>query len=136
MSSAPLQITDAECAVLEALWDDGPQTIRDLTMRLYPSVSVSDYATVQKLLERLEAKSCVTRDRSGHAHVFRATRHRSDLIGSQLQQVANKLCDGSLAPVLMHLVQASKLSKSDRAMLRRLLADAENKKSSATKRSP
>jgi predicted transcriptional regulator len=130
MSSRPLQITDAEFAVLEALWEIGPNTIRDLTLRLYPSAAVSNYATVQKLLERLEAKGCVARDRSGHAHLFRAVRDRGDLIGSQLQQLADKLCDGSMTPVLMHLVQATRLTKSQREMLRQMLNDSVKKPSS------
>jgi BlaI family transcriptional regulator, penicillinase repressor len=126
---ATLAITDAEFAVLEALWKHQPQTIRELTGRLYPGSSVSDYATVQKLLERLEAKRCVRRDRSEHAHVFTATRDRSDLIDSQLQQLADKLCEGSLTPVLLHLVQATKLSKREREILRQMLDDARDKKS-------
>jgi len=130
MPRRQLQITDAEFAVLEALWDAGPNTIRDLTLRLYLSAAVSNYATVQKLLERLEAKGCVARDRSGHAHVFRAVRERGDLIGSQLQQLADKLCDGSMTPVLMHLVQATRLSKAQREMLRQMLNDSGKKPSS------
>jgi BlaI family transcriptional regulator, penicillinase repressor len=130
MSRRKLQITDAEFAVLEALWDVGSNTIRDLTLRLYPSAAASNYATVQKLLERLETKGCVARDRSEHAHVFRAVCERGDLIGSQLQQLADKLCDGSMAPVLMHLVQATRLSKSQREMLRQMLDDSAKKPSS------
>jgi BlaI family transcriptional regulator, penicillinase repressor len=131
-----VRITDAEFAILEALWDAGEQPIRDLTARLYPSASVSDYATVQKLLERLEAKGCVARDRSRHAHVFRAAKQRDDLIGSRLRQLAEQLCDGSLTPVLLHLVQRAKLSKSERNALRKMLDDhdgpaaAKGKKSS------
>jgi predicted transcriptional regulator len=129
----PVTVTDAEFAVLEALWKLGPRTIRELTSELYPSASLSDYATVQKLLERLEAKHSVRRDRSRHAHVFHATRERGDLIGGRLQQLADKLCDGSLTPVLMHLVQATKLSKRDREMLRQFL-DEDNAKESARRR--
>ena len=43
-----------------------------LTDRVYPRGGASAYATVQKLLERLEDKECVRRDRSAMAHVFRA----------------------------------------------------------------
>ena len=131
-----VRITDAEFAVLEALWDGGDQPIRDLTARLYPAASVSDYATVQKLLERLEAKGCVSRDRSKHAHVFHAAKQRGDLIGNRLRQLAEQLCDGSLTPVLLHLVQGAKLSKSERNALRKMLdshdeqAPAKGKKSS------
>ena len=135
MANRRLTITDAEFAVLEALWEAGPQTIRELTLGLYPQGSVSDYATVQKLLERLEGKGCVRRDRSRHAHLFQAARERADLLDSQLKQVADKLCEGSLAPVLMHLVQATNLSKRQREALRQLLDDADAKAKSGRRSS-
>ena len=72
MAKRRIALTDAEFAVLEPLWQGGPLTIRQLTAAVYPRQTVSDYATVQKLLERLEAKRCVRRDRARQAHVFHA----------------------------------------------------------------
>jgi predicted transcriptional regulator len=115
------RLTDAEFAVLEVLWHNGPQTIREITPRLYSQCSVSDYATVQKLLERLEVKKCVQRDRTNHAHVFRACTERADVIDGELRRMADKLCDGSLTPVLMHLVQGAKLTKKDRELIRKMI---------------
>jgi predicted transcriptional regulator len=103
------------------LWLSGPQTIRQLTARLYPAQSTSDYATVQKLLGRLERKRCVKRDRRGLAHVFRAAVAREDLIDEQLREIADRLCDGSLVPVLSQLVRRVSLSRADREELRKLL---------------
>jgi BlaI family penicillinase repressor len=121
MSPARIHLTDAEFAVLEPLWQRGPQTIRQLTATLYPKQTVSDYATVQKLLERLEAKDCVARDRAQPAHVFRAVVAREALIDDELQQIADRLCDGSLVPVLNQLVRRCRLSKKDRDLLRKLI---------------
>ncbi len=125
MSPARIHLTDAEFAVLEPLWQRGPQTIRQLTATLYPAQTVSDYSTVQKLLERLEGKGCVKRDRSGQAHVFRATVKREDLIDDELQEIADRLCDGSLVPVLNQLVRRASLSKKDREQLRKLIQESE-----------
>jgi predicted transcriptional regulator len=130
MNQESTPVTDAELAVLEALWEHGPATIRALTSRLYPRGSASDYATVQKLLERLEDKGCVARDRSAFAHCFAATVAREHLIGQQLESVAHKLCEGSLTPLLLHLVQATPLTSAQRAELRRMLDAADD---SATK---
>ena len=121
MCPARIHLTEAEFAVLEPLWFAGPQTIRQLTARLYPKQSISDYATVQKLLERLEGKRCVARDRAGLAHVFRAAVKREDLIDQQLADIADRLCDGSLVPVLNQLVRRVSLSEKDREQLRKLL---------------
>src|SRR5262245_5428058 len=99
MARTPQDITDAELAVLQVLWDQGPATIRHITDILYPDGRTSHYATVQKLLERLEGKRLegkpiVTRDRAASVHVFAAAIDRDDLIGRRLQSVAEKLCGG------------------------------------------
>lgn len=129
MARTPQEITDAELAVLQALWDAaGPCTIRALTDRLYPQGTASCYATVQKLLERLEGKGCVRRNRAESVHTFAATVCRDELIGRRLRSVAEKLCGGSLAPLLTHLVKAEKLSPADRAELRNLIDELERRK--------
>ena len=114
-------VTDAELAVLQALWDAGPATIRQLVERVYGQTNTSAYATVQKLLERLEGKGCVGRDRSGAVHVFRAVVDRDQLIGRRLRAVADSLCGGSLAPLLSHLVEGKGLSPDERRELRAMI---------------
>jgi len=114
-------VTDAELTVMKALWARGPSTIRELTDDLYPGGGPSHYATVQKLLERLEAKGCVARDRRTFAHTFRAQIERADVIDQQLAEVAEKLCEGSLTPLLTPLVGSVKLSRDQVSELRKLV---------------
>src|SRR5260370_2407809 len=94
------ELPDAELAVLQQLWEQGPATIRQLADALYPEGTDAHYATVQKLLERLEAKGCAGRDRSVHAHVFHATIDRAEITGRRLQAIAQHLCRASLTPLL------------------------------------
>ena len=115
------QVTDAELAILETLWQHGAATKRQIADQLYPSCGESELATVQKLLERLEAKGHITRDRSSVAHVFSATTTRTAFAGQQLEALAQKLSGGSLAPLLVHLVEAKRLSARDREKIRKLL---------------
>jgi BlaI family penicillinase repressor len=127
MARTPQDVTDAELAILELLWDQGPTAIRQLTEQLYPQGGRAHYATVQTLLERLEAKNFVHRDRSAAAHTFRAAVGRDELIGRRLQATAEKLCGGSFTPLLMHLVRARKLSTREREELRALIDDLDAK---------
>src|SRR4051812_33315770 len=110
MARPPSEITDAELAVLQVLWELESATIRQLTARIYPGGSPSQYATVQKLLERLECKAFVRRDRGAPVHHFRSCICREELIGRRLRMVAEKLCGGSLTPLLTHLLTNEKLS--------------------------
>jgi BlaI family penicillinase repressor len=121
MPRIPQDVTDAELAILELLWDHGPASVRRLAEQLYQKSSASQHATVQKLLERLEGKGCVRRDRGTWPHLFAAAIERGDLIGRQLQQTADKLAGGSLQPLLTHLVRTGRLSAEDRQSLRSLL---------------
>jgi len=121
MADTPRDVTETELDVLQALWQTPGATIRQLTDALYPRGTTSHYATVQKLLDRLEAKGYVRRDRHGAAHQFTATVQREELIGRRLQEMAEKLCGGSLTPVLTHLVRTKKLSDRERQELRDLI---------------
>jgi predicted transcriptional regulator len=114
-------VTDAELSVLQTLWDQGPATIRRLTDTLYPAGTAGQYGTVQKLLERLEAKGCVQRDRKSWPHVFRAVIDRETLIGWRLRNMAEKLCGGSLTPLLLHLLKTDQFSPEERKELRAFL---------------
>jgi len=115
--------TDAELAVLKALWASGPMSARSLTEKLYPNESASEIATVQNLVRRLEKKGFVDRERRPPAHLFRATVSHEQFAGEQLEAMAEKLSDGSLAPFVMHLVNARGLSKQERDEIRRLLKE-------------
>jgi predicted transcriptional regulator len=114
-------VTDAELAVLELLWERGPSTIRQLTDRLYPGGGPSHYATVQKLLDRLEGKRCVRRRRGARASVFDASVDRSKLVARGLRRTADRLCGGALAPLLTQLVEAAELSREELSELRDLV---------------
>jgi predicted transcriptional regulator len=68
---------------------------------------------VQKLLERLESKGYVCSDRAQSVVTFAATIGREELISRRLLDVADKLCGGSLTPLLMNLVRAKPLSNHE-----------------------
>lgn len=121
MARRKIDVTQTELAILDVLWQHGSATIRRITDELYTEGTTAEYATVQKLLERLEAKGCVRRDRRSFAHVFSPAIERSALIDQGLQRLAEQLCGGSLTPLLMHLVEGVKLTPAQRRKLRELI---------------
>jgi BlaI family transcriptional regulator, penicillinase repressor len=121
MPAQRLQATDAELAILKLLWQGEPLTARAICEQLYPDSTPSDQATVQKLLQRLEQKRLVARDRRSFAHLFKATVSREALAGNQLEALAEKLTDGSLVPFILHAVGSKQLTVEERSEIRRLL---------------
>lgn len=114
-------VTGAELNVLEALWQRGEATIRDLRDALYPDGGNSKFGTVQKLLSRLMAKKIVGRRKDEANWIFRPLVARDELIGGELRRVADRLGSNSMTPLLTYLVETGELTAKERAHLRRLL---------------
>ena len=123
MAAPRESIPDAELEVLKVLWANEPLTVREITAAIYGSPSTSKIGTVQTLIQRLEKKRCVKRDRSQYVHRFSARVSQADVAGGQLEALAQKVCDGSLAPFISHLVQAKRLSREEKDEIRRLLEE-------------
>lgn len=127
MARPSSDVTDAELAVLQVLWELPGATIRQLTDRLYPRGGSSHFATVQKLLERLEGKRFVRREREASPQQFEAAVSRDQLLGQRLKTLAKTLCGGSITPLLTTLVQNESLEAGDRKALRDLIEQLDRK---------
>ena len=124
MAKQKFHVTDAELSVLQVLWDKGRATTREVCDELYPDATTAQYYTVQKLLERLEGRKCVTRDRSERAHVFSAAVDRETLIQERLRTLSDSLCEGSLMPMLSGLIQMRRWTADEHEALAELLDEA------------
>ncbi len=124
MARTPQDVTDTELAILQILWDQGPSTRRQITDVLYPRGGPAQYATVQKLLERLEGKGFVAAKNRGQGVLtFTVSVDRDELISRKLQEMAAKLCGGSMTPLLMNLVRAQPLTDHQLDELRSFVED-------------
>ncbi len=63
----------------------------------------------------------MTHRSEGRQNVFSARVQREDLVARRLRDTAEQLCDGSLTPLLTHLVSAGRLSRDELLELRRLV---------------
>jgi BlaI family transcriptional regulator, penicillinase repressor len=134
MERTPQDVTEAELQVLQVLWDRAPATIRQITDTLYPDPTDANYSTVQKLLERMEQKGHVARDRNAHRHQFSAVTSREALVGRRLRALAEQLADGTVASLLTHLVRAETLSSAELGEIRDLIDQLGRKGKSADRR--
>lgn len=106
------RLSNLEMQIMEALWEHGPSSVREIMERL-PGKKRPAYTTVQTMVARLEGKKALRRARKVvTAHIFEATIPR--------EAARRRLIDDFLAvfggepqPIMMHLVKAGKLSLED-----------------------
>lgn len=119
--TSPQPLANAELAVMELLWDEDRLTARQIREALYPDASRAQHGTVQRLLQRLEDKGFVDRDTDLPVHLFTARISREEYAGSQLESLADKLTGGSIAPLITHLIEQKKISRTEINRLRKIL---------------
>ena len=106
---------------MDLLWQNDRMTARQIREQLYPDATKAQHGTVQRLLQRLEDKGYVERDRTLSVHFFSAAISRQTYAGQQLESLADKLTAGSFAPLITHLVEEKKISRDEIKRIRAVL---------------
>lgn len=123
MGRRDLELGESELNVLRALWDGGPQTVREVLARLHRRGRKVAYTTVLTFLTRLEQKGFVVSDKTDTAYVYRAKVSRDRVTRTRVRSLLDQLFDGAAAPVVMHLIEHERFSPDELARLRRLIDD-------------
>jgi BlaI family penicillinase repressor len=136
MSHEPLSpVSDAERQVLQALWERGPSSVRELHAWLRGQGQDWARTTVITLLQRLEGKGYVAADKSGHAFWYHATVTRDELVRRRMGELADDLCGGEWAPLLLAFTERSRLSDIEIAELQKLVDELSKRRAKSAKKS-
>ena len=106
------RLTKPELQVLEALWQKGPCSVREI-QETFPESGRPAYTTVQTVVYRLERKKvvrCVKR--ISNANIFEAAISRNDAQRRVIDELL-ALFGGRGKPVMAHLVESGSLTLDD-----------------------
>ncbi|HEY6814453.1 MAG TPA: BlaI/MecI/CopY family transcriptional regulator [Croceibacterium sp.] len=116
------RISDAEHAVMEALWEKSPQTAVEVCDSVCGERGWS-MPTVKTLLSRLVAKGAVSTEPDGRRFLYSPLLARDDYVGGESRRLVDRLFGGRAAPLFAHLAEAEALSDDDIAEIERLLKE-------------
>jgi len=114
------RISDAEHAIMEALWAKNPLTAAEVCDTVCEERDWS-LATVKTLLARLVTKQAVATQPDGRRFLYRPLIERADYVGGESRRLVERLFGGRIAPLFAHLAEAEALSDDDIAEIERLL---------------
>jgi len=98
-----LEIGALELDVMNRLWADGELDAREVLARL--TRRTITLSTVQATLERLYRKTLVSRTKIGRAYSYKAIVTRERLIALLIEDLAERVADGELEPVISGFVE-------------------------------
>lgn len=114
------RITEAEHAVMEALWTRSPLTANEVADAIGPARDWS-LATVKTLLSRLVAKQVVATAPQGKRFLYSPLVERADYLGGESRRLVDRLFGGKAAGLFAQLAEAEALSPADLAEIEVLL---------------
>ena len=116
------RISEAEHAVMEALWERSPLTATEVCDEVCQSRDWS-LATVKTLLSRLVAKNAIATRPDGRRFLYTPLLKREDYVGHESQRLVDRLFGGRAAPLFAHLAENEALSEDDIAEIEALLRE-------------
>jgi BlaI family transcriptional regulator, penicillinase repressor len=116
------RISEAEHAVMEALWSESPLTAVDVCERVCAERDWS-MPTVKTLLGRLVSKGAVATEPDGRRFLYSPLVERSDYLGSESKRLVERLFGGRAAPLFAHLAESEALTEEDLAEIEALVKE-------------
>ena len=102
------------------VWEGGATTVREVYETLRQRRPVA-YTTVMTMMNILEQKGFLEREREGRAFLYRPTRSQRRVVRQMVREFVERVFGGSARPLLVHLVEDRKLTPEDLREIARLL---------------
>lgn len=123
------KFTKLELQIMQALWDRGTASIREI-QESFREQDRPSYTTVQTIVYRLEVKKAVRRVKKiGNAHIFETLVSRNIAQRKLIDDLLG-LFGGRTQPVMAHLIESGKLTLEDVKEAEKTLRDLKKKEES------
>lgn len=120
-----MQISEAESAVMDVLWQRSPMSAEEVVAALADARQWQE-ATIKTLLNRLLNKGAISAEKAGRRYLYAPLLQREDWVHEESQGLLERLFGGRVAPLVAHFSQHRKLSAADVAELRKLLGEIDD----------
>ena len=121
--------TRGELELLHLLWEHGALSLSEVHERVGRDVG---YTTVQTRLNRLVDKGWIEKSKAGRQPTHYAAVIEPEAVReTQLDHFVEKVSQGSVVPLVAHLVQGASLTQGELTELKKLIRDAERRHQSS-----
>lgn len=118
--------TKAELAILNVLWERGPNTVREVHESLSSAKEVR-YITILKLLQIMTDKGLVTRDENTRSHIYAPRLPQETTQQQLLGDLTEHAFGGSASRLVLQALTTQRATHEELAEIRKLLDTLEAK---------
>jgi len=119
--------TDRELAILGALWERGPSTVREVHEALHQDdEDETGYTTTLKLMQiMVEKGSLVREEEDGRRHIYRPAVSEERTQKQLVQNLLDRVFAGSAEKLVMRALSARKVAPHELKRIRKMIEEME-----------
>ena len=126
MKTAKPVPTDLELEILKVIWQRGHATVREVYKDLAAQRKIA-YTTVLTMMGILERKGHLKKSPGERAYVYTATQPQSQVVQGMVQEFVGRVFDGSLKPLLVHMVEDARTDPDELKEIEALVRERRKK---------
>lgn len=120
MPKSRIALTEAEWAIIKAVWAAEPCTAPEIRQRLWRPTRWA-YSTVRTLMDRMVAKGLLKAEKERHPTLYRSAVTPEEAQREELFYALKHAFSGALTPMVQCLLDTGKLSSDELAELESLI---------------
>ncbi|MGH9613454.1 MAG: BlaI/MecI/CopY family transcriptional regulator [Bryobacteraceae bacterium] len=120
MRSKATTLTGQELEIMKVIWERGQVTVRDVYEALLERRKIA-YTTVMTMMKILEQKGHLRRKTAEKAYLYEPAKPKQQVIQSMVREFLDLVFNGSVEPLLLHLVEDKHLTKKDLEEIARMI---------------
>ena len=120
MSKPSVELTEAEWAIIKAVWDHEPCAAPVIQEALHKSREWT-YSTVRTLMDRMVGKRLLTAEKIRNLTLYRSAITRAEAQKGELLYALKNAFNGALTPMVQCLLETGELSAAELAELEALI---------------
>ena len=115
------KLTPAEWEIMDVVWNlKGSPSIRDVWEHAYPNGEKA-YTTVQTIMNTLEKKELLKREKIGLVNFYTPAKSREDMVKAEMSSLVSRIFDGSVPALANYLINSHGLSLKEIETIKKLL---------------
>src|ERR1041385_4208108 len=122
MAKPEIELTEAEWAIIKAVWEKEPTTAPAVQGQLARHTEWT-YSTVRTLMDRMVAKGLLTAEKVRNQTLYRSAVTRAQAQRGELLYALKNAFNGALTPMMQCLLETGDLSAKELAGLEALIRE-------------
>jgi len=125
VTARKMKLTPVEWEIMDAVWKiGGKPSVRDVVDIAYPRGEKA-YTTVQTMMNTLEKKRMLRREKIGMVNFYSPTRTRNQMIRNELTSLVSRVFHGSVPAMANFLLTSENLNQDEIDSIKTLLHEKE-----------